>query len=365
MPRWAIRSLILVALLASTAAAQKDRVYFRDRATDKVTDLEGDVVETPSGVKFTGGDRKERLLSPYDVVRIDYVAIDPVIKQAAASQENDRDPNKPLAYFSSKLKDLPANAPEKTRRYLQFREAYWASKVADSKANPDEFQAEGKKAAEKLRAFIRANRKTWEQWPLGRTAARTLAELGDFKAADEVLRELAATPDASAELKADVRLARLGYLLRAGDFAAAKTLAGELDQDATVPAGSPRDRLAIYKEALAVLPAPASKEADPKKPNARAKVQPVVSKVEGLIARSQDAAVRGVGYGVLGELYTAHGLDRDAMWSYLTVDAVYPQDRDELVRALHRLIVMFDAGSDKDGEKTRGDVYREKLVRAR
>lgn len=365
MPRWAVPSLILIALFAPAVVAQKDRVYFRDRDSGKVTDLEGDVVETMSGIKFTGGDKKERLVSPFDIMRIDYAALDPVIKQAASGQENDKDPTKPLTYFTSKLKDLPANTPAKTRRYLQFREAYWAGKVADSKPTLDEFKTEGKKAAEKMLAFVKVNKGTWEQWPLGRAAARTLGEMGDFKAADDVLRELSATADASAELKADVRLTRIGYLLRAADYPAAKTLASELDKDATVPAGPFRDRLAIYKEVLTILPAQIANETDPAKPNTKAKVQPVASKIEGLIAKSQDPAVRSVGYGVLGELYTAYGLNRDAMWSYLYVDTVNPQDKDEVVRALHRLGAIFDATGDKDGEKSRGDQFREKLTKVR
>lgn len=372
MTHWAIRALIVFATVvgfmpAVSAQVPKDRVHFLDPAASTVTDLEGDVVETAFGIRFTGADKKERLVPAYEVLRIDYGTLDPVLKQAAAQQENDKDPSKPLAYFVSKLKELPANAPEKTRRYLLFREAYWAGELANAKANPDDFDVEAKKAAEKMLEFIRGHKTTWEQWPLGRSAARLLGELGDWKAADSVLRELAALADAPAGMKADVQLTRIGYLLRAGDYPAAKALLTELEKDPALPTGPIRERLAIYKEALAALPPQDSNEPEPTDPSRKKKVRPTaaVRKIEGLIAASRDPAVRSVGYGVLGELYVAHNLLRDAMWSFLWVDTVYNQNRDEAVRALNRLIAIFELAGEKDGEVSRVEQFREKLPRTR
>lgn len=366
MPRWAVCLLCLLAASAPAFAQSKDRVYFRDRAADKVTDLEGDVVDTAAGVKLTSGlDKKERFIPGFDIVRIEYASVDPVIRQAAGPLENDRDPAKPAAYYADKLKGLPATANEKTKRFLAFRDAYWAGRIADAKANPDEFAAEATKATAKLTAFIKGNKKTWEQFPLGRMAARLFAEAGDFKSADDVLKELAAVPDAPPEVKAEAKVLRLGYLLRAGNYPEAKTLASEAEAEA--PAGSAKERAAIYKEAVAVLPAKDSDEADPNDPSGKKKVRPTAaaSKIEGLIGKAKDPLTRSTGYGVLGELYLAHGLPRDAMWSFLWVDTVYSQDRDELVRSLHRLADIFDATGDKDGEKARGDQFREKLPRVR
>lgn len=351
MPRRAFRlAPLALALLAPAALGQtKDRVYFRDRAADKVTDLEGDVVETASGVKFTGADKKERVIPAFDLVRIEYGTLDPVLKQAAAQQENEKDATKPLAYYAGKIKEL-ATANEKTKRFLQFREAYWAAKVADAKTADADFAADGKKAVDKLLAFVKANRKTWEQWQLARTAARIAGETGDWKGADDALKELAGVADAPADLKADLKLMRVGYLLRGGNYPEATALVGELEKET----GAARERAAIYKEALAVLPA--KDGADPKA---------AVGKIDALIAKAKDPAVWATGYAALGEVYLAHKLPRDAMWSYLWVDTVYTQDKDERVRALHRLIELFDEGREKDGEKNRSDQFRDKLPKVR
>ncbi len=365
MPRWAFCLFALLAASAPALAQGKDRVYFRDRTADKVTDLEGDVTETAAGIKVTSGlDKKERFIPGFDLVRVDYAAVDPVIRQAAGPLENDKDPTKPAAYYADKLKALPATANEKTKRFLAFRDAYWAGRIADAKTTPDEFAAEATKATDKIAAFIKGHKKTWEQFPLGRMAARLFAEAGDFKSADAVLKELAAVPDAPPEVKAEAKVLRLGYLLRAGNYPEAKTVAAEAEAEAT---GSAKERAAMYKEAVAVLPAKDSDEADPNDPGGKKKVRPTAAagKIEGLIGKAKDPLVRSTGYGVLGELYLAHGLPRDAMWSFLWVDTVYSQDRDELVRSLHRLAAIFDTTGDKDGEKSRGDQFREKLPRVR
>lgn len=359
MPHRAFRFAPLFGLLlapAVAAQAPKDRVYFRDRATDKTELLDGEAVDTAFGVKFTGADKKERLFPATDLVRVEYGALDPAVRQAAGPLENDRDPAKPLAYYVGKLKDLPANAPEKTKRFFQFREAYWTGRAADAKAAPAEFQTEGKKAADKMLAAARANPKTWEQWPLARAAARTYAELGDVAAADDALKLLAAVTDAPAEMRADAALQRVGYLLQAGKYSEAKAALADAEKSA---AGPTAERAAIYKEALAVLPAKESGEAD------AARAKPAATKIEALIAKAKEPAVRATGYAALGEVYLAHRLDRDALWSFLWVDTVYFQDKDEQVRAVRRLIELFDKSGEKDGEKSRADQFRDKLPKVR
>jgi hypothetical protein len=329
-------------------------VYFR--TADKVELLDGDVVDTAFGVKFTGADKKERLIPALDLVRVEYGAIDQAVRQAVGPLENDRDPTKPLAYYAGKVKDLPANAPEKTKRFLQFREAYWTGKAADAKATPAEFQADGKAAADKMLAVAKANPKTWEQWPLARAAARTYAELGDASDADDALKLLVAVADAPAEMRADAALQRVGYLLRAGKYAEAKAALADAEGVATGPTA---ERVAIYKEALAALPAKDGGD-DPGKREKPA----AAAKIDALIAKA-GPAVRATGFGVLGELYLAHRLDRDALWSFLWVDTVYFQDKDEQVRAIHRLIDLFDKSGEKDGEKSRADLFRDKLPKVR
>ncbi len=363
MPRWL--PLYAVLALAVPAFAQKDRVVIRDRTTGIETVFDGDAVENPSGIKMSVSG-KDRTFLAHEIVRIDFGALDAAIRLAASGHETDglKTPATALAYYADRLKALP-NANEKTKRFLAFRETYWATRVADSKTGA-EFETEAKKALEKIAAFNKANAKTWEPWILGRISARLSGELGDWKAAENTLRELAAPAELPPELKFEAKAARLGYLLRGGMYPEAKSLADDLDADKAAPAII-KERVAFYREALSVLPAKDSDEADPMNPGEKKKVSPAGSKakLEAMIAKAKEPALRGVGYGVLGEVLLAHRQTRDAMWSFLSVEMLYNQDKDERVMALNRLVKISNETNEKDGEKNRADDYLERLLKAR
>ncbi len=54
-------------------------------------------------------------------------------------------------------------------------------------------------------------------------------------------------------------------------------------------------------------------------------------------------------------------LPRDARWQFLWVEAVYNQDHEEVVKALARLVEVFE----KLGDKEHASQYREKLLKAK
>jgi hypothetical protein len=64
---------------------------------------------------------------------------------------------------------------------------------------------------------------------------------------------------------------------------------------------------------------------------------------------------------MVGELHLAGGKPREAMWAFLWVETVYSQDRDDVLKALCRLVEVFKAQADDD----RARVYREKIRRLR
>lgn len=359
MPRRALAACLLLFAAAAPALAQgtKDRVTFRDRATGKEETADGDVVDTSSGVKVTNAG-KERVISAADILRVDYAALDPAPGRVAAIQAESKGGADALKFYTDAAKGVQGAAAEKAKRTVAFRDAYWTGVVAAGK-DEKEFAAEAKRAADKMAGFVKAYAKTWEQWQVGRAAARLYGELDDWAAADAVLKDLSGVSDAPADMKADVKLARVGYMLRGGKYADAKGLLIEVQ--AAGPAGGLKDRAAVYARALDVLPPPP----DAADTTAKAKVAAAVTDIEKAIAASKDATARAVGYGVLGELQLAHRQLRTATWSFCWVDTVYTQDADERLFAVVRLAKIFTATGDKDGDKSRGDQYRERLPKVR
>jgi hypothetical protein len=355
MPRrWAFRSLLLFGLAAlvggPTATGQPpplDKVHYRDRADGKVVTFDTETKESPAGVQLLTG--KKGTISPADVIRIDYGDVKGIAKTdqyAAIAAEDSRDPVKARDAYADLLKKLPPDAPERTRRYLTFREAYWAGKAADAKTG-DGFQAEAQKAADALAAVARATKKSWEVWPTARAAARLYTELGDHAKAAVLLGELAAVPELPRELRYEAKLAEAAATLRGGQGAAADGLLDQLERDRDFPATGPlRDRLAVLRAAAKVPP---GQTGGP------------LAKLGEATAQAKDPAAKAVGSNCLGDAYAAAGQTRDAMWAYLWADVVYNQDKDEQVYAVGRLVGVFE----KLGDKDRADQFRDRLPRVR
>jgi len=174
-------------------------------------------------------------------------------------------------------------------------------------------------------------------------------ETGKFDRAAAVLGELAAVPELPRDLKYEAKLAETAALIRAGTGPAADGILDGLERDQEFAGGPLKERLAVLRLA-AKLP----------KTSAAGK-PPEAAKLEEAIAAAKDPLTRGLGYNFLGDLYAAAGQNRDAMWSYLWVDTVYNQDRDEQVVAVRRLVELMEKAGDKD----RADQFRDKLARIR
>ncbi|HET6575557.1 MAG TPA: hypothetical protein VFG68_18280 [Fimbriiglobus sp.] len=334
----------LAALAAApTALGQSgalDKVHYRD-ADGKVVAVDAAITESAAGVQLVTGTKA--LISPADVFRIDYgdpKGIAKVDQFAAITLEDGRDPVKARDTYAGLLKKAGLAAPERTKRYLSFREAIWAGKAADAKTGA-EFQAEAPKAAEALAGFARANKTSWEVWPTARAAARLYAELGDHAKAAALLGELVAVKGLPRDLHYEAALAEAGALIRAGQRPDAEKRLDQLEKDKDFPATGPaRDRLTVLRVA--------AKAGDP-------------AKLDQVVAKVTDPTAKAVGVNFLGDAQLAAGKPREAMWSYLWADVVYNQDKGEQVYAVGKLVGVFEALGDKD----RAEQFRDRLPRVR
>ena len=183
----------------------------------------------------------------------------------------------------------------------------------------------------------------------GAFAARLYVELNKYEDAAKMWGRMAKNPELPPDLKLEASIQEIDAHFRAKAYSTAATLAEALGKS-TAP-GAAKDKLAIYERA--------AKAADSGlKENT---VQAVADDIRKKIAESKDATVRGVGYGAIGELYTLVNRHRDAMWEFLNVETVYNADKDEVLKAMCRLVESFKAQMDEDRPKA----YREKIRRFR
>ena len=349
--RGALALLLVAAVLDSAGRGQTgtgDKLYYRDKKDKKERTAEGELKLTPAGLQVVAGGKVSVTVSPADVVKVvpgELPGMDRLKDVLPPlNLEDKREWDKARAAYAAFQKANP-NPPDKTRRYLEYKLGTLAARVADEARDEDGWEAKAKDAVGQLERFVTAYPNGWELWGVGRTLARLQGELGRWADAESTWSKLARNAEMPTELKVEAGLQELDAAIRAGRATDVGPKAAELAKTAT--SGPAKDRLAIYRAA-----AEAIGKSDP---------AGGVAAVEKLIADSKDPAVRATGYGMLGELYLADKKPREAMWSFLWVEVVYTQDRDEVLKAVARLVTCFKQQGDEEREKA----YREKLRRYR
>ena len=361
MPRWCTALVFLAITVALTVdgtvrGQPGGKVLATVRSFDpkdgKEESLDYEVKkESPAGIEVvTGGGLKT--IPPNLIVQVSYRGLPGVTLDQLTNLgiQEDNDP----ANAAQRYKELAAKASDRTKRFLEFRGAMAALKATGRKSGA-EFEAEADATAKLLAEIGQRYNNSWEVWPAYRAAAQLRLELGQYSAAAKLQGQLAATPGLPADLRRDARFAEVGALLRAGQTKEAQTIINTMLAEPDFPRTGRHRQMATLYSLATKAPAPQEVDGKPVKPATTIKA------IEEAIAQSSEPEAKAVGYGLLGDLYLAHGFPRDAMWSYLWVDLVFPEGKEERLLAVRRLASVFETL----GEKERAEQYREKLSQVR
>lgn len=350
--RGTLALLLLAAVTDATTRGQAgggftDKLYYRDRKDNSVRNIEGELKMSPAGIQVISNNKVAVTVAPADVVKVtpgDLPGLDRIKDVLPPlNLEEKRDWEKARAIYANLLKQNP-NPAERTRRYLEYKSAVTAARVADETREDDGWEARAKDATAQLEQFLKAYNTGWEVWGVGRTLARIQGELGKYPDAAATWSRLAKNPETPPDLKLEAALQEIDAAVRGRRYPDASAKAADLAKSAT---GAAKDRVTIYQAAADALGKSAPLEG--------------VAPVEKVIADSKDPAVRATGYSVLGELYLAAEKPREAMWAFLWVEVVYTHDRDEVLKAIARLATVFKMQGDEERERT----YRDKLRKHR
>lgn len=366
MTRLAVRGAVALAMVAATLASagygQQGglgyKVYYRDKANregpEKIIDGE-QLKVTPAGVQVINKGTVTTTISPNDILRVDPGEVPPLDRKDVAAQitlEREKKWEPALAtYLDMQKKAKAAGAPAPSMRYLEFKVAYTSARAADD-ATDDAWKDKTEAAQKLLNDYLISSNYQggWEIWPVGRMRARMLLELERPGDAVTTWNKLSKSNDVPADLKTEAALEEIDYLFRAKQFPVAGQQISALKPGAT---GAAKDRLTLYEIAI--------KCAETAAPGQPMPIAQVVKPLQDLVDQTKDPVVKAVGYNLLGEVCMMAEKPREAMWNYLWVEVVYNQDRDEVLKAMIRLVKAFDAQQDED--RTRN--YREKLRRYR
>lgn len=331
-------------------AGATDRVRFRNPKKDYAEEvILGSVAESAGGLKVTLNNKSVVDIAAPNVVFVEYGSLPGLdkVKLDLNSAENQGAAAKAKELYTAEVKKNPTDP--KTKRYLEYREAFWTAKLADAKVGKD-FEADAPAAIAKLTGFAQeyAKKNAWEVWPTSRTAARMNAELGKFSEAATVYSFLAKVDGLPADLKWEARLGEVEMLVRSGNALTSVPLVDEIKKAAGFPNSGP---IAEKMTVLAAVAKALSEKKSKTKPAAEVKA------IEDVIAKTTDPVVRAYGHNLLGELYLQLDLPREAMWELLRVEVVDNLDHEEVVKAVWRLADAFQ----KQGDENRARAYREKL----
>lgn len=356
--------VLIAAVLATTGRAQppgggKDRVYYRDKKDGSTKSVEGELKPAPAGFQIVAAaDKKVTTVAVSDLIRVvpgDIPGYDLKAIYEPVNAEEKREWEVARKVHDAML-EKSKNAPEKVRKYLEFRQAVTAAHAADAAADDAVAASKAGEAVTLLNTFLTTHKSGWEVWAAAQACARLQVSAvekgkdGDkeperrlFEEAARTWGKVAKTADLPADLRHDAALQEIDLLIRARRYADASILIA--DAAKTAPAGPVKERLAIYALAAKADGAPLDG----------------VAKIEAEVAKTKDPLIRATGFGMTGELYLLADKPREAMWQFLWVEVVYNQDRDEVIRALVRLSDTFRM----QGDEERAKAYREKLRRYR
>lgn len=358
--------LLVCVLLESTGrgqpAATSDRVYYRDKKDGQIKEVDADLKATPAGYQIISSSDKKLLatVSPADLIRVipaEIPGFDLKTIREPANLEAKKEWEKARLIHADMARKT-SNAPERVRKYFEFRIAMTSAKAADDTADETAAIAKAAEATKLLENFLTANKTGWEAWSAGSTLARLQAsgvetlkdgdkqtERRTFQEASRTWGKVARAADLTPDLRLEASLQEIDTRIRSRQFAEAKVLIDEAVK--TAPAGPMKDRLAIFELA--------QKFGDNPNPDEGIKA------IDAVLTKAKDPHVQATGYGMMGELYLNAGKPRDAMWQFLWVEVVHNQNRDEVLKALVRLSDSFRLQGDEDRARS----YREKVRRLR
>lgn len=334
----------LICIVASQAfVLGQDKVERRDKKGGSIFVAGKILEENAAGVKIKPqGLGKEEVIPSNEIIRMTYsdlpakASLD-IGKLAVAETARDY-PALFKGYQAIQALPEVKTAGVGARRYIDYRVVTLQAAVAEG---DDQLKA----AIKALSDFIGAHPDSWEFPHAARNLARLQADTADYAGATKTFEAIEKAPTVPTEFKQEATAALIDIAFQSEKYDDGKTRIDAVNKNPNSPAGL-KARVEIYQLGLDGAKGP--------------DLPASVKKIEEAIAKATDPSLKALGYNVLGDVYFAKNNKRDAMWSYLWVDVVYNQDRGEHLKAMTRLIKIFDV-DDKD----KAALYREKLARSR
>ena len=336
-------AVLICIVSAQTVILGQDKVERRDKKAGSEVVAGKILDENVAGIRVkAAGFGKEQMIPSNEVLKVTYADLPAKASLdlgKLAAEETARNYPALLKGYEA-VQALPElkTAPVTVRRYIDFRVATFRAFTADG-------DAEVKTAAKGLADFIAAHPESWEFPHAARQLGRLQADTGDYAGATKTYEALEKANGVPDEFKNEATAALIDIAFQSEQYEVGKRRIEAVAKSTAAPPGL-KARTDMYQLGLE---------------GASGDLTATVKKIEEAIGKTNDPTLKALGYNVLGDVYQAKAKPRDAMWSYLWVDVVYNQDRGEHLKAMTRLIKIFEKANDTE----KAQLYKEKLARSR
>jgi hypothetical protein len=337
-----------IAGAAAAPAAAQEEVKVVDHLTKQESQVKGMIEsETTEGIKIKVG-KDTKLIPPMDVNYVQYRLGDvkgyeynaPYNKEKKALEPTTK-PADRLQLLTEARKEYETLATKMAGnagavRFFQFRAAQALAELSKY----DQTQTDP--AITLLKTFKTDNDKGWELLPALKMLAELQERKGDVTEALQTYQELAKVPNLPKEMKQETDLLSAQLWMRSSKFDEAEKILDGLRT--SLPPTDPQRATALVYLAQSQI--------------ALNKLNDVEANLKAALSATSEPAVQGLAHNALGDYYRKKGLNEEAFWEYLRVDALYSQDRNEHAKALYYLSKLF---ADVKKDKMKSQEYLDKL----
>jgi hypothetical protein len=321
----------IILAAAGPVHAQATIRYF-DRAKKAEATLEADITaESPSQITYRLRSGRTDKLPAADVIDIAYrppvglSGLDyrkPTNKADEAYKATNDDVRKKAVQEAVALFKglLPRLAEAKfAQRHMQFK----LCQLLAWEAEQDPEQADA--AIAELKKFREQHGDGWQIVAATKLLAGVLGRKGDVAAIQKAYEELAARDDIPPQTRQECDLLAAKALIDNDQPAPAEAKLRALSQK-LAPDDPQAQRVQVLLAACLV---------------ARGELADAEKQLLGVLAKTDDPAVKAAAHNTLGDCYRGKGQPEEAFWQYLWVDVLYDVDHQEHARALYHLAKLF------------------------
>jgi hypothetical protein len=349
MKRASVRGLIgwglFIGMCHSLAYGQPqifDKVVYRDAKDGSTKTAEGFLKASPAGFQVFRGEKASEPIHPKNILAVTIGDL-PGVERSSIRSALTKEANGEYEAARTIYRELNSKPglDERTKRHLEFKELLLTNKIVDNLPPGPEWEKQADKCIRDWTTFLLTQQSGWELWPATAACARLQIERGQYEDAARTWNRLSKNANMPPDAKLEAAIQEIDLLIRVKTaYSTATTNAATLLKTAT---GANKDRLSIYE--VAAAHASGNKQGEG------------IAKIRAIMKATKDPLVHATGFAMIGELYLTDNKPREAQWEFLMIENVLNQDREEVFKALLRLVHIFEL--QKDHEKVRK--YRDRI----